>query len=51
MEEVYSEVAGDKDGPVDMEQLWYANTNSQANEVLISKNWKPPSCAGETNPV
>ena len=36
MVEVYTELAGDKDGPVDMEQLWYANTNSSANEILTS---------------
>ena len=49
MVEVYTEVASKRDGPVDMEQLWYANTNSSANEVLTS-NGKSVNVLAWTHP-
>lgn len=36
MVEVYTEIAGEGDAAVEKEQLWYANTESSANEVLSS---------------
>ena len=35
MVEINTEVASDRDGPIKQKQLWYANSNSSSNEVLI----------------